>query len=87
MKKMRDHSPEYQPKNKKPNPFEGSGWLVKGITFALILFVFMFFVYPLVMGEQLTLKSILAGLVSSSLGGLVYGLAMKWLNRKKVIKG
>ncbi|TVQ15823.1 MAG: hypothetical protein EA361_05050 [Bacteroidetes bacterium] len=84
---MHDHSQAYGPKNKKPNPFEGSGWLAQGITFAIILFVLMFVVYPLVMGEELTLKSILAGLISSSLGGLIYGLAMKWLNRKKVIKG
>ncbi len=74
------------PKMKKPNPFAGSGWIHHSIGFGFIIFVAMFIVYPLIAGQAISLKSIIFGLVSSTVGGLAYGLTMKFLYSKKLIK-
>lgn len=52
-------------------------WQKVGISWALWMFVIMTFVWPLIDGEEITLKKILIGIPIWLIGGLAFGWTMK----------
>lgn len=66
-----------------PNPFDKKSWLKTGLIWGAFMFLLMTFVFPFFDGQEITLKTILVGLVLWTLGGLGFGYFMKtFLNKK-----
>lgn len=66
-----------------PNPYENGGWIKIGSMWGLCMFVIMTFIFPLMSGEDITLKSILTAIPIWVIGGLIFGYSMKFtMNRK-----
>lgn len=58
-------------------------FLKLGLLFGLFMFVSMVFVFPLIINEEITKKSILLGIPLWTISGLAWGYIMKvWVNRK-----
>lgn len=64
------------------NPFEGFGWIRKGLFWGVFMYVFMTFMIPLIYGEGITLRKALIGIPFWTIGGLGYGYTMKLINGK-----
>jgi hypothetical protein len=61
-------------------------WWHIGISFALIMYILMTFILPVINKEKITMKSALIGIPFWTLGGLLYGYITKGLyNRKKTL--
>ena len=67
----------------KPNPFNKQRWIKMGLTWGAFMFLFMTFLFPFFMGQNITLKSKLFGLIIWTIGGLVFGYIMKLIMNKK----
>jgi len=52
-------------------------WIVNGLIFGAIMYVIMCIAYPLVMGIEITSRSLLSGLIVYGIGGLLYGILEK----------
>lgn len=52
-------------------------WIKVGLAWGLWMFVIMSFIFPYFNKEDITIKSILLGLIIWSLAGLVFGYTMK----------
>ena len=65
---------ENQPKTK----FGKHRWLLFGLLWGLLMFVFMGILVPLIDGRELTAKWILISLVTWMVTGLIFGYANKW---------
>lgn len=64
-------------KNKTKN------WLKTGLIFGVLMYVWMILLFPLILGEEITQKSMLIGIPIWLICGLLFGLTMKhWMNRK-----
>lgn len=63
----------------QPNPYEGNGWMKQGLNWGLSMFVIMTFLFPLIMGEKITLLKIAIGIPVWTIGGLGFGYSMKSL--------
>ena len=61
-------------------------WLLAGVLYGVFMFLFMEILSPLVKGENLTQKGLLIGIPICAVAGLVFGITMKVINRKKKIK-
>ena len=61
-------------------------WLREGLVFGLFMFVFMQILFPLIDGREITQRGLLIGIPIWIVGGLLFGVAMKLINRKKKIK-
>ena len=61
------------------NTFAGYGWIKEGLSFGFFMFIVMTFISnPLLMDENpFTWRSLVSGLISWLVGGLLYGLIMK----------
>lgn len=57
-------------------------WIKTGLTWGAIMFVIMQIAYPLINSEEITLKSIVIGVLLWSIGGLSFGYTMRRINRK-----
>ncbi|MCZ4694605.1 hypothetical protein DWB61_06085 [Ancylomarina euxinus] len=58
-------------------------WLKMGLVWGLFMYLIMVFIFPLMMQEQVTQKSMLIGIPIWLIGGLGFGFTMKiWMNRK-----
>lgn len=58
-------------------------WLRSGLIFGVIMFVLMQLIYPLIQNSEITPRNLLLTLPIWLLGGLAWGLSMKWwMNRK-----
>ena len=66
-----------------PDPLEGSGWKIIGLNWGFWMFIIMTFAYPLLVGENITIISILINLPIWFFGGLGFGYMMKLINGKK----
>lgn len=84
---------EFQPDRYKnldleslPDPYEGIGWVKQGLSWGLVMFVFMTLWIPLIDGDSITLKIVLINLVAWTIGGLLFGYSMKILGVKKQSK-
>jgi len=60
------------------NPFEKKNWISTGIAFGIIMFILISVLFPLILQVPIHGKGILYGLLICSIGGLVYGLTLKW---------
>lgn len=70
----------------EPAPYSTTKqWVLGGLLFGLIMFVFNSFIYPLMAGQELLIENLAFSLAISLLGGLLFTLFMKWyLSSKKV---
>ncbi|MCX8020478.1 MAG: hypothetical protein N2747_08305 [Chitinophagaceae bacterium] len=69
-----------------PHPFEGYGWVKQGLLFGLYMYVFMILIFPLIEGEEITLRKILLGIPLWTIGGLIFGYLMKLISGKSKSK-
>lgn len=61
----------------------GKKWLMMGLIWGLFMYVIMTFIFPLIIQEEITQKSMLIGIPIWLIGGLGFGFTMKiWMNRK-----
>lgn len=68
---------EIEKKNRTKN------WLKSGFYFGVFMFLCMVIIYPLIKGNEITLKHILIGIPTWMIGGLIWGLTMKWWMSKR----
>ncbi|MCB0636933.1 MAG: hypothetical protein KDC54_09975 [Lewinella sp.] len=66
-----------------PDPFAGRGWIAQGLSWGLFMFVVMTFLFPPLIGDPITGRSILVGIPIWALGGLGFGYSMKWFMGRK----
>jgi len=60
-------------------------WILGGLLFGLIMFVFNSFIFPLMSDQELLIENLAVSLAISLLGGLLFTFFMKWyLTSKKV---
>lgn len=52
-------------------------WMKVGLSWGLFMFFLMTFVWPLIDGKEITIKSILIGFVLWIVGGVIFGRTMK----------
>lgn len=58
-------------------------WLIVGLIWGVLMYVVMTLRFPIVMDESITKKSILIGIPVWLIGGILFGLMMKyWMNKK-----
>jgi len=58
-------------------------WLLVGLLFGLFMYVFMEVLLPFTQGENITQKRLLIGIPIWLIGGLLFGLMTKCINRRK----
>lgn len=58
-------------------------WLKSGLYFGVFMFLSMVIIYPLIQGKEITLENIMIGVPLWVVGGLIWGLTMKWWMNKK----
>lgn len=58
-------------------------WLKSGLYFGVFMFLSMVIIYPLIQGKEITLENIMIGIPLWVVGGLIWGLTMKWWMNKK----
>ena len=62
-------------------------WLIEGLIFGLFMYVFNVILFPLFSStDEITTKKLLVGIPVWLIGGLVYGLVMKFYYNRKQIK-
>lgn len=52
-------------------------WQKVGLIWGLSMFIFMCFVWPLISGEEITLKKILIGIPIWTIAGLLFGYSQR----------
>jgi hypothetical protein len=67
----------------QPDPYAGRGWIVQGLSFGAIMFLLMELLFRWLMGDPITGRSLLIGLVIWTLGGLAFGYSMKLFMQKQ----
>jgi hypothetical protein len=60
------------------NPFDKKNWLLTGLSWGGLMFVFLGIIFPLLNGEVLNPPQLGTNLTVWIIGGLVFGYAMKW---------
>jgi hypothetical protein len=61
-------------------------WLLAGLLFGLLMYIFMAILFPLIKGETLTQKGLLIGIPVWVIAGLLFGFTMKIINGRKKMK-
>ena len=69
-----------------PNPFDKKSWIKTGLTWGTFMFLIMTFGFPYFDGQEITLKSILIGLIIWTVAGLAFGYTMKIFMNKTMNK-
>jgi len=69
-----------------PNPFDKKTWVATGLTWGVLMFLMMSIVFPYFKDQEITLQSVLIGVVIWSIGGLGFGYTMKRYTNKKIKK-
>ncbi len=65
------------------NSFAGYGWIKEGLSFGFLMFIAMeLIINPLLQEESITWKTILAGIITWTISGLLYGAIMKLFYKK-----
>jgi len=92
-KRLREKWLERQPKRYEniklqyiPNPFDKSNWIKTGLGWGGTMFILMAVGYPYFDGQEITGKTLLAGLVIWTIGGLAFGYTMKLFSNKAIGK-
>lgn len=65
-----------------PSPFEGYGWVRKGLNWGMFMFIFMTLIAPLIFSESITLTSTIIKFFGWAIAGLIYGYTMKLLAKR-----
>jgi amino acid transporter len=60
-------------KNRKRN------WILQGLAFGAVIFLGLYILYPLIVGNDMRSQNLFAGIVACTLSGLVYGYIEKWI--------
>lgn len=70
----------------EPAPYSATKqWVLGGLLFGLIMFVFNSFIFPLMAGQKILIENLAVSLAICLLGGLLFTLFMKWyLSSKKI---
>ena len=66
--------------------YQNKGWILQGLVFGVIMYVFMTFLSPFITNDTITLQRVLIGVPIWLIAGLTYGFAMKTLAKKKTVK-
>ena len=92
-KKLKANWLESQPKRYEninveltPNPFDKNTWIKTGLSWGIFMFIAMSIITPYFEGEEITLKSIILGIVIWSIGGIGFGYSMKKIMNKTMNK-
>ncbi len=67
-----------------PTPFGKKGWIRMGLSWGAFMFLTMSVGFPYFKGQEITLKTLLLGLVIWTIGGLVFGYSMKIFMNKTI---
>jgi len=54
-----------------------SYWVKEGLGWGVLMYMIMTIIYPLCIGQEITLKHLLIGAIMWPIGGLAYGYSMK----------
>lgn len=71
---------------KTSNPFEHKGWIKQGLTWGLLMYIFMGVLFPLMLREPITWARLLWQIPYWGIVGLAYGYFMRWLFNKQAKK-
>lgn len=69
-----------------PNPFDKKSWINTGLSWGAFMFLCMSILYPYLTNNEISLKTLLLGLVIWTIGGLVFGYLMKIYFNKVISK-
>ena len=69
-----------------PNPFDKKSWINTGLSWGAFMFLIMSIGFPYFDGQEITLKTLLLGLVIWTIGGLGFGYTMKLFMNKTIKK-
>lgn len=72
--------------NTTPNIFDKKHWIKTGMSWGALMFVIMSVLFPLIFGEEITLKTIAIGVVVWTIGGLGFGFFMKMYTKNVLTK-
>jgi hypothetical protein len=61
-------------------------WLLDGLIWGFLMYLFMVILFPLIQGKDITQKGLLIGVPVWMACGLLFGLTMKWIYRKRKTK-
>lgn len=62
---------------KVPNPFDKKSWVKTGLGWGAFMFIMMTIIHPLYDGTEISLRTILLGIVIWTISGLLFGYSMK----------
>lgn len=65
------------------NPYKGYDRLRSGLAFGLIMFALMIFLFPFIIGEKISWKSVSIYLPSWLIAGLLFGISIKFIFQSK----
>lgn len=65
------------------NPYSDKNWVKSGLSFAVLMFILMTFILPLLINEEITWLTVGLGLIIWPIGGLAFGYWMKIYFGKK----
>ena len=68
------------------NPFDKKSWIKTGLSWGAFMFLVMSIGFTYFEGEEITLKTLLLGLVIWTIGGLGFGYTMKLFMGKTIMK-
>ncbi|MBK9254220.1 MAG: hypothetical protein IPM42_01900 [Saprospiraceae bacterium] len=60
-----------------PNPFDNVSWIRTGLSWGAFMFLTMSIAFPFFCGDEITIKSVISGLIIWTIGGLAFGFTMK----------
>ena len=69
-----------------PNPFAGYGWVSQGLAWGLVMYILMAIMFPIFIGDGLTLKHALISIPLWGIGGLAFGYTLKLINNRSGMK-
>lgn len=68
------------------NPFDDRNWFKSGMIFGFSMFIIMGIIFPLIARDPITFRSIVANIVTWTIGGLVFGFSMRIFSNKTIEK-
>lgn len=69
---------------KNKTRFDKKNWALSGLSWGALMFLTLSIAYPYFVGQEITLKSLLQGLILWTIVGLGFGYLMKLLTNKPI---
>lgn len=63
--------------------YKGKTWVIMGLIWGAFMFLMLSVIFPYFTKEEINQKSLLIGIVTWTIGGLLYGYTMKIYYRKR----